>query len=67
MEVKFSAVIQQVLVIYKFQSLDALGEVYMVSLFVYLSIDKYLYRIETLQQYIHYKNINTAVITVCPA
>ena len=28
-------------------------------------IDEYLYRIKTLQQYKHYKNINTAVITVC--
>ena len=34
---------------------------------IYLFIDKYLYRIKTLQQYIDHKNINFAVITVCPA
>ena len=38
-----------------------------IYLFIYLFIDQYLYRIKTLQQYIHHKNINTAVITVCSA
>ena len=36
-------------------------------LFIYLFIYEYLYMIKTLQQYIHYKNKNTAVITVSPA
>ena len=29
-------------------------------IYIYLFIDEYLYRIKVLQQYLHYKNINTA-------
>ena len=41
--------------------------IYYYYLFIYVFIDEYLYRIKMLQQYVLYKNINTAVISVCPA